>query len=180
MQQGYRTMDLVQGPQHGQGDGVVAADGNEPLVLADQGGQGLLLDFTDGPGDVVGGGAGDVAGVHYLGFVHRFNVELRVVPPRAEEAGGFADCGGGRSGRRAGRRFRRRTGRRRSQCRSPGRGRFGGDGRKYRGLHTGGLWWRRQGRWACALSLTDPWVEGVLAVEREVGNSILGDADHSG
>jgi hypothetical protein len=51
-----------------------------PLSTADQGKR-LLLDLTDCPGDVVGG-AGDVAGVHHLGFVHRFNVELRVVTGR--------------------------------------------------------------------------------------------------
>ncbi|MNI68959.1 hypothetical protein D3C73_1246830 [compost metagenome] len=103
MQQCHRTMNLVQRSQHGQGDGVVAADRDESLVLAepvasaDQG-QRLLLDLADCPSDVVGG-AGNIAGVHHLGFVYRFNVELRVIA-RAEEPGGLADCGRAETGAR--------------------------------------------------------------------------------
>ena len=71
VEQGHRAVDLVQRPQHRERDGVVAADGDEPLAgacVAEER-EGLLLDLADRAGDVVGG-AGDVAGVHNLGFVY--------------------------------------------------------------------------------------------------------------
>ena len=72
---------------------MVAADGDEPLAGAGvaEEREGLLLDLADCAGDVVGG-AGDVAGVHNLGFVHGLDVELRVVAG-AQEPRRFTDSG---------------------------------------------------------------------------------------
>lgn len=86
MEQGYGSVDCVQCPQHRQRDGVVAAYGDEALVLADQW-PGLLFDFTNSPSDVVGG-AGDVAGIDYLGFLDSGGTE-----PWAGAEGGGAVVG---------------------------------------------------------------------------------------
>src|SRR6476469_5303483 len=63
VEEGHGTVDLIQGPQHRERDGVVAADGDQPLAGAGvaKEREGLFRDLADCAGDVVGG-TGDVDG----------------------------------------------------------------------------------------------------------------------